>query len=263
MDNQNHTAAESASPFINTTCLVTDIAPHVNGGDLPHTQFSLQCLAMDAFNNTFPLEIEFFVSDPDKARTIEQSIQTGTFLNVCGQFLIIDGTMALYDPKYEVLSGEQYDLHFHFADSPHGPMIDIGKTIFHAVNAVTEMMALNSTLADEMSGLKTILDASNGRISVGVGNASGELRAVNAAESAIARLFPRIMSGKSVSSVVISICGSPDMTIDEYAVAANLIQEKISDEANVSIGTHIKPDWRDRMEITVLFTVVTNNDTFI
>jgi hypothetical protein len=246
---------DPSSPFINTTCLVTDIAQYANGGDLPHTQFSLQCLAMDACNNTFPLEIEFFVSEHDKISVIEQSIKSGIYLDVCGQFSIIDGTMTLYNPSYDVLTGEQYDLNLHFADSPHGPLIDIGNVLFHAVDAAAEIMEQN----DNSSDLRNFLDACNGRISVGLGSASGEQRADKSVEAAFTHMFPRIMSIKCASSAVINICSSPDMTIDEYTIAAQTAQERFSDDAIVMIGSSINEKWRDKIQVTLLIGGLADN----
>jgi len=101
---------------ITITCLITDVSLYENGGDRPHTQFSIQSLAMDGHCNTFPLNIEYFIDEHDKAHDLANLIKSGTIMNVCGSFSIVEGSISLLDPSYEILTGDQYDLRCGFAD---------------------------------------------------------------------------------------------------------------------------------------------------
>ena len=86
---------------------------------------------------------------------------------------------------------------------------------------------------------------------MGVGRATGEGRAVEAARNAISSpLLETTIDG--ASGVIFSVTGGPDLTLHEVQEAANVIYSAVSDEAHIIFGAVID----DRLHGEVLITVI-------
>jgi cell division protein FtsZ len=86
---------------------------------------------------------------------------------------------------------------------------------------------------------------------MGVGRATGEGRAVEAARNAInSPLLETTIDG--ASGVIFNVTGGPDLTLHEVQEAANVIYSAVSDEANIIFGAVLD----DRLHGDVLITVI-------
>jgi cell division protein FtsZ len=86
---------------------------------------------------------------------------------------------------------------------------------------------------------------------MGVGRATGEGRAVEAARNAInSPLLETTIDG--ASGVIFSVTGGPDLTLHEVQEAANVIYSAVSDDANIIFGAVLD----DRLHGEVLITVI-------
>ncbi len=86
---------------------------------------------------------------------------------------------------------------------------------------------------------------------MGVGRATGEGRAVEAARNAInSPLLECTIDG--ASGVIFSVTGGPDLTLHEVQEAANVIYSAVSDDANIIFGAVLD----DRLHGEVLITVI-------
>jgi cell division protein FtsZ len=86
---------------------------------------------------------------------------------------------------------------------------------------------------------------------MGVGRATGEGRAVEAARNAInSPLLESTIDG--ASGVIFSVTGGPDLTLHEVQEAANVIYSAVSDDANIIFGAVLD----DRLHGEVLITVI-------
>ncbi|HMP51751.1 MAG TPA: cell division protein FtsZ, partial [Candidatus Melainabacteria bacterium] len=86
---------------------------------------------------------------------------------------------------------------------------------------------------------------------MGVGRASGEGRAVEAARNAInSPLLESTIDG--ASGVIFSVTGGPDLTLHEVQEAANVIYQSVSEDANIIFGAVLD----DRLHGEVLITVI-------
>ncbi len=75
-----------------------------------------------------------------------------------------------------------------------------------------------------------------GRAMMGTGEATGEGRAMKAAEAAIANPLLDDVSMKGAKGVLISISGGTDMTLFEVDEAASRIRDEVQDEADIVVG---------------------------
>lgn len=88
---------------------------------------------------------------------------------------------------------------------------------------------------------------------MGVGNASGENRAEDAAKEAIqSPLLETSIEG--AKGVIINITGGEDLGLHEVNTAAELVQRSVDPEANIIFGTVTDQSMTDEIQITVIAT---------
>lgn len=89
---------------------------------------------------------------------------------------------------------------------------------------------------------------------MGMGEATGENRAREAAEAAISSPLLEDINLDGAKGVIVNITASMDMSIGEFEEVGEVIRSFISDEAIVIAGTVIDPDMTDSMKVTVVVT---------
>lgn len=89
---------------------------------------------------------------------------------------------------------------------------------------------------------------------MGMGEASGENRAREAAEAAISSPLLEDINLDGAKGVIVNITAGMDMSIGEFEEVGEVIRSFISDEAIVIAGTVIDPDMSDSMKVTVVVT---------
>lgn len=88
---------------------------------------------------------------------------------------------------------------------------------------------------------------------MGIGRASGENRAEDAAKQAVqSPLLETSIEG--ARGVIINITGGEDLGLHEVNTAAELVQRSVDPEANIIFGTVTDPDMKDEIQITVIAT---------
>src|SRR5699024_2062713 len=94
---------------------------------------------------------------------------------------------------------------------------------------------------------------------MGIGTASGENRAEDAAKQATeSPLLETSIEG--ARGVIINITGGPDLGLHEVNTAAELVQRSVDPEANIIFGTVTDPDMQDEIQITVIATGFEKNE---
>jgi cell division protein FtsZ len=89
---------------------------------------------------------------------------------------------------------------------------------------------------------------------MGMGSASGERRALEAANQAIASPLLEDVSIDGATGILINVTSGPDLTLAEINEAASLIHEKAHDDANIIFGSVIDSNIQGEMNITVIAT---------
>ena len=85
-----------------------------------------------------------------------------------------------------------------------------------------------------------------GTAMIGTGEATGERRALRAAEGAIANPLFDDTSLKGARGVLISITGGKDLTLYEVDEAASRIRQEVDEEANIIVGAIVEPPSKKR-----------------
>jgi cell division protein FtsZ len=114
---------------------------------------------------------------------------------------------------------------------------------------ITKPGLVNLDFADVKSVMKGM-----GMAFMGTGIASGENRAVEAAEKAISSPLLVDTSIEGAQGVLINITGGKDMTLHEVSKASQLIRTLAAPEANIFFGTVIDESMKDTVKFTVIAT---------
>jgi cell division protein FtsZ len=96
--------------------------------------------------------------------------------------------------------------------------------------------------------------AEMGMALMGTGIASGDNRAVEAAQKAISSPLLEDITIAGARGVLVNVTGGPDLTLYEVSEATSLIQEEAHEDANIFFGAVIDETLRDEVRVTVIAT---------
>ena len=117
---------------------------------------------------------------------------------------------------------------------------------------ITDLITVPGVINLDFADVKTIMKQA-GTAMMGIGVASGDSRAVDAAQQAISsRLLESSIDG--ATRVLLSIAGSKDLGIQEINDAADLVANAVDPEANIIFGTVVDESLGDQVRITVIAT---------
>ncbi len=127
------------------------------------------------------------------------------------------------------------------------------------VQGISDLIAIPGLVNLDFADVKTIM-LNQGMAHMGVGKATGENRAEDAAKEAIkSPLLETSIEG--AKGVIINITGGEDLGLHEVNTAAELVQRSVDQEANIIFGTVTDPNMSDEIEITVIATGFEKNET--
>ena len=125
--------------------------------------------------------------------------------------------------------------------------------LYSGVRGVTDLMVMPGLINLDFADVRTVM-AEMGTAMMGTGEAEGERRAVDSAESAISNPLLDDVSMKGARGVLINITGGYDMTLFEVDEAANRIREEVDPEANIIFGSTFDESLAGRMRVSVVAT---------
>ena len=120
------------------------------------------------------------------------------------------------------------------------------------VQGISDLIAVPGLVNLDFADVKTIM-LNTGMAHMGIGQASGENRAEDAAKQAIqSPLLETSIEG--ARGVIINITGGSDLGLHEVNTAAELVQRSVDPEANIIFGAVIDDKMEDSISITVIAT---------
>ncbi len=126
------------------------------------------------------------------------------------------------------------------------------------VQGISDLIAIPGLVNLDFADVKTIM-LNQGMAHMGVGSATGENRAEDAAKEAIqSPLLETSIEG--AKGVIINITGGEDLGLHEVNTAAELVQRSVDPEANIIFGTVTDPEMREEIKITVIATGFEKNE---
>ena len=120
------------------------------------------------------------------------------------------------------------------------------------VQGISDLIAIPGLINLDFADVKTIM-CDTGMAHMGIGRASGENRAEEAAKAAInSPLLESSIEG--ARGVLLNITAGPDLGLFEVNTAAELVQKSIDADANIIFGAVIDEKMGDQMSVTVIAT---------
>ncbi|MBX3538829.1 MAG: cell division protein FtsZ [Chelatococcus sp.] len=109
------------------------------------------------------------------------------------------------------------------------------QVLYSGVACITDLMVKEGLINLDFADVRAIMRGM-GKAMMGTGEASGERRAITAAEAAIANPLLDDVSMRGARGLLISITGGNDLTLYEVDEAATRIREEVDHEANIILG---------------------------
>ncbi|QIE47239.1 cell division protein FtsZ [Pseudohalocynthiibacter aestuariivivens] len=131
--------------------------------------------------------------------------------------------------------------------------------LYQGVKGVTDLMVRPGLINLDFADVRAVMDEM-GKAMMGTGEDSGEDRAIQAAEKAIANPLLDEISLRGAKGVLINITGGHDLTLFELDEAANRIREEVDAEANIIVGSTLDPAMEGSMRVSVVATGIDANE---
>ena len=136
-------------------------------------------------------------------------------------------------------------------------MIDMFKKadeiLLHSVKGITDLIMVPGLINLDFADVQTTMSKA-GMAIMGIGIASGDNRAVEAAEKAISHPLLEDCSVSGAKGVLINITASNDLTMEEMADASERIHDEVGDEADIIWGAVLDDSVGEEMRVTVIAT---------
>ncbi|MCU0581667.1 MAG: cell division protein FtsZ [Syntrophales bacterium] len=125
--------------------------------------------------------------------------------------------------------------------------------LYNAVKGISDLITIPGLINLDFADVKSIM-SEMGLALMGTGNATGENRAVEAAQKAISSPLLEDNSIQGARGVLLNITGGPDMTLYEINEASSLIQSEAHEDANIIFGTVVDETMSEEIRVTVIAT---------
>ena len=139
---------------------------------------------------------------------------------------------------------------------PRTPLLETFKiaddVLRQGVQGISELITEHSLINLDFADVKSIMKNAGSAL-MGIGRASGENRAVIAAQQAVESPLIEVKID-GARGVLFSVAGGYDMSMSEIQEAAEVITGAVSPDANIIFGASIRPELDDEIIVTVVAT---------
>ena len=130
--------------------------------------------------------------------------------------------------------------------------------LLNATRGIAELITRHGLINVDFADVKTVM-SEMGEAMMGMGTASGDNRAREAAEAAINSPLLGDIDLSGAKGILVNITAGMDLTIGEFDEVGNTVRDFADEDATVVVGTVIDPDLRDEMRVTVVATGLGGN----
>ncbi len=127
------------------------------------------------------------------------------------------------------------------------------QVLYSGVACITDLMVKEGLINLDFADVRAIM-REMGKAMMGTGEASGEKRAILAAEAAIANPLLDEISMKGARGLLISITGGSDLTLYEVDEAAGRIRQEVDEDANIILGATFDQSLDGIVRVSVVAT---------
>ena len=127
------------------------------------------------------------------------------------------------------------------------------QVLHSGVRSITDLMVLPGLINLDFADVRTVM-TEMGKAMMGTGEATGEDRALMAAQNAIQNPLLDEVSLKGAKAVLVNVTGGLDMTLLEVDEAANAISSEVDQDANIIFGAAFDPALEGKIRVSVVAT---------
>ena len=127
------------------------------------------------------------------------------------------------------------------------------QVLYSGVACITDLMVKEGLINLDFADVRSVM-REMGKAMMGTGEASGDRRAIQAAEAAIANPLLDETSMKGAKGLLISITGGRDLTLFEVDEAATRIREEVDPDANIILGATFEESLEGVIRVSVVAT---------
>jgi cell division protein FtsZ len=131
------------------------------------------------------------------------------------------------------------------------------EVLLQAVKGISELIISNGFINLDFADIKRVMEQMGTAI-MGMGSASGENRAAEAAQMAINSPLLEDISIGGARGLLMNITGPSDMTMEEIDEASNYIKEEVNQDAEIFWGVVFDDTLEDEVHVTVIATGIDN-----
>jgi cell division protein FtsZ len=127
------------------------------------------------------------------------------------------------------------------------------EVLLHATKGISDLITIPGLINLDFADVRTVM-SEMGHALMGTGFATGEAKAIQAAQQAISSPLLEGVSIRGAQGVLVNITGGPQMTLHEISEASSIIYEEAGDKANIIFGAVIDENLKDSIFVTVIAT---------
>jgi cell division protein FtsZ len=166
-----------------------------------------------------------------------------------------DGIMALRDVADTVITIPNDRLRG--VAPKNAKMIDMfrkaDEILLHSVKGITDLIMMPGLVNLDFADVRNVMSKA-GLALMGIGIATGENRAVEAAQRAISHPLLEDISIANAKGVLMNITSTSEITMDEVMEASDRIHQEVGDDAEIFWGQAIDDNLGDELRVTVIAT---------
>jgi cell division protein FtsZ len=127
------------------------------------------------------------------------------------------------------------------------------EVLLKATKGISDLVTVPGLVNLDFADVKAVM-SNRGNALMGTGRATGEQRAIEAAQAAVSSPLLEDVSIAGAEGVLVNITGGRDLTLHEVNEASSIVVGAAGDEANVIFGSVIDPNLDGEIMITVIAT---------
>ena len=158
---------------------------------------------------------------------------------------IVDSLILIPNDRLSGLAGKQMGILDAFK-----PADDV---LRQAVQGISDLITTHGMINVDFADVKSAM-SERGMAMMGIGTATGENRACEAAQQAISSPLLEEIDISGAKGVLVNVTGSSSMTMADYEEVANIIHEKVHEDANIFIGLVVNEDMGETIQVTAIAT---------
>jgi cell division protein FtsZ len=126
--------------------------------------------------------------------------------------------------------------------------------LLQAVRGIAELITHTGYMNVDFADVKAVMSETHGVAMMGSGMATGESRAIEAAERAISSPLLEDIDIHGAQGILVNVTGNEDMTLAEYDEAVSIIHNMADEDANIICGMVYDQDAGEEIRVTVVAT---------